>query len=160
MKIVIALLFALFVLPAYGEALPANSADPGAPPNPAFEQRMLKLSEELRCLVCQNQSLADSGSGLADDLRREIRSMMAQGKTDKEIVDFLVQRYGDFVRYRPPVKATTVLLWFGPFALLAVGGIALTRQLKQRKKAIVDTPLTKEERARVNAALHPTGDKA
>lgn len=158
MKAVIALLLALLALPAYSDALPAYS-EGGAPVNPAVEQRLMKLSEELRCLVCQNQSLADSGAGLAEDLRREIRSMIVQGKTDKEIVDFLVQRYGDFVRYRPPVKSTTVLLWFGPFALLGIGGIALYRRLKQRRQEIVDTPLTKEERARVNAALNKLGDK-
>lgn len=159
MKAVIVLLLALLTLPAYSEALPATSEETGAPVNPAVEQRLMKLSEELRCLVCQNQSLADSGAGLAEDLRREIRSMIVQGKTDKEIVDFLVQRYGDFVRYRPPVKATTVLLWFGPFALLGLGAIALYRRLKQRRQEIVDTPLTKEERARVNAALNKLGDK-
>lgn len=159
MKAVMALLLALLAHPAYSEAPPANSAETGAPVNPAVEQRLMKLSEELRCLVCQNQSLADSGAGLAEDLRREIRSMIVQGKTDKEIVDFLVQRYGDFVRYRPPVKATTVLLWFGPFALLGIGAIALYRRLKQRRQEIVDTPLTKEERARVNAALNKLGDK-
>lgn len=160
MKAHIVLLLALFTLPAYSEALPANSEELGAPVNAAVEQRMLKLSEELRCLVCQNQSLADSGSGLAEDLRREIRTMIAQGKTDKEIVDFLVQRYGDFVRYRPPVKATTVLLWFGPFALLGIGGMALYRRLQQRRQEIVDTPLTKEERSRLNAMLNKNGDKA
>lgn len=160
MKAHIVLLLALFTLPAHSEALPANSEELGAPVNAAAEQRMLKLSEELRCLVCQNQSLADSGSGLAEDLRREIRTMIAQGKTDKEIVDFLVQRYGDFVRYRPPVKATTVLLWFGPFALLGIGGMALYRRLQQRRQEIVDTPLTKEERSRLNAMLNKNGDKA
>lgn len=153
MKRLIALWLVLFSLPSY-------SQDIAPPANAAVEQRMIKLSEELRCLVCQNQSLADSNSGLAEDLRREIRVMIVDGKKDKEIVDFMVQRYGDFVLYRPPVKPTTILLWFGPFALLGIGGIALYLRLKRRSQEIVDTPLTKEERARVNAALHKNGDKA
>ena len=154
MNRLIALLLVLFSLPSY-------SQDIAPPANAAVEQRMIKLSEELRCLVCQNQSLADSNSGLAGDLRREIRVMIVEGKKDKEIVDFMVQRYGDFVLYRPPVKSTTVLLWFGPFALLVIGGIALYLRLKRRRQEIVDTPLTKEERARVNAALNANaGDRA
>ena len=154
MNRLIALLLVLF-------SLPTHSQDLAPPANAAVEQRMIKLSEELRCLVCQNQSLADSNSGLAGDLRREIRVMIVDGKKDKEIVDFMVQRYGDFVLYRPPVKSTTVLLWFGPFALLAIGAIALYLQLKRRRQEIVDTPLTKEERARVNAALNANaGDHA
>ena len=154
MKHLIALLLVVFTLPSYSEEI--------APPaNAAVEQRMIKLSEELRCLVCQNQSLADSNAGLAVDLRREIRVMIGEGKQDKEIVDFLVQRYGDFVLYRPPVKSTTALLWFGPFVLLLVGAMALYLQLKRRRKEIVDTPLTKEERARVNAVLNAkAGDHA
>lgn len=124
-----------------------------APPAALVEQRMAKLSEELRCLVCQNQSLADSQSGLADDLRREIRSMVVDGKNDKEIVDFLVQRYGDFVRYRPAVKASTLLLWFGPFALLAVAGLAFYIRLRRRLRTIADTPLTDDERMHLQAVL-------
>ena len=154
MKHLIALLLVMFVLPSYSEEI-------ASPPNAAVEQRLVKLSEELRCLVCQNQSLADSNAGLAVDLRREIRVMISEGKQDKEIVDFLVQRYGDFVLYRPPVKSTTALLWFGPFVLLVIGAIALYLQLKRRRKEIVDTPLTKEERARVNAVLNAkAGDHA
>lgn len=145
-------LLLLLMSPAYGE-------DVNTPVDVAVEKRMLKLSEELRCLVCQNQSLADSESGLAGDLRREIRTMIVQGKNDKEIVDFLVQRYGDFVRYRPPVKSTTVLLWFGPFALLAVAGTALYLRVKRRKRQLVDAPLTNEERARVSAVLNEHAGK-
>lgn len=95
--------------------------------NPEVEVRMHRLGEDLRCLVCQNQSLADSHSGLAEDLRREMREQMAAGKSDREIVDFMVARYGDFVRYRPPFKATTLLLWLGPFALLLVAAVMLIR---------------------------------
>lgn len=154
MKGLIAFLLVMFALPSYSE-------DIAPPANAAVEQRLIKLSEELRCLVCQNQSLADSNAGLAVDLRREIRVMIVEGKKDKEIVDFLVQRYGDFVLYRPPVKSTTALLWFGPFVLLLIGAIALYLQLKRRRREIVDTPLTQEERARVNAALNTNaGDHA
>ena len=154
MKRLLAFLLVMFALPSYSE-------DIAPPANAAVEQRLIKLSEELRCLVCQNQSLADSNAGLAQDLRREIRVMIVEGKKDKEIVDFLVQRYGDFVLYRPPVKSTTALLWFGPFVLLLIGAIALYLQLKRRRREIVDTPLTQEERVRVNAALNTNaGDHA
>jgi len=89
----------------------------------AFDTRLKKLEEELRCLVCQNQSLADSSAPLAEDLRREVRQLAVAGKSDDEIKQYLVARYGDFVLYRPPVKSTTWLLWFGPFVLLAAGGV-------------------------------------
>jgi cytochrome c-type biogenesis protein CcmH/NrfF len=88
------------------------------------EKRLQKLSEELRCLVCQNQTIADSNAELAQDLRREVRGMIKDGKTDKEIVDFMVVRYGDFVLYRPPVKGITLLLWGGPIALMLLGFFA------------------------------------
>ena len=105
-------------------AAPAAAA-PGAAVAPAdYEKRLKKLSEELRCLVCQNQTLADSSAGLAQDLRRQVEDLMAQGKTDDQIKTFLVERYGDFVLYRPPMQSNTVFLWVGPFALLLVGGIA------------------------------------
>ena len=91
--------------------------------DPALDVRLKKLEEELRCLVCQNQSLADSTAPLAEDLRREVRQLAVAGKSDDEIKQFLVARYGDFVLYRPPVKRTTWLLWFGPFVLLAAGGV-------------------------------------
>ncbi|MEP7329487.1 MAG: cytochrome c-type biogenesis protein [Betaproteobacteria bacterium] len=94
-----------------------------APPDPALDARLKKLDDELRCLVCQNQSLADSSAPLAQDLRREVRSLADAGKSDAEIKAFLVARYGDFVLYKPPVKSTTWLLWFGPFILLAGGAV-------------------------------------
>jgi cytochrome c-type biogenesis protein CcmH len=92
-----------------------------AQPNAALDARLKKLEEELRCLVCQNQSLADSNAPLAEDLRREVRALAVAGKSDGEIKQFLVARYGDFVLYDPPVKRITWLLWFGPFVLLAIG---------------------------------------
>ena len=99
--------------------------------DPVIEARLKAMSSELRCLVCQNTTLADSSAPLAEDLRKEIRVQMHAGKSDQEVVDYLVARYGDFVRYRPPVNNETALLWFGPFALLLIGGFVLFRVLKK-----------------------------
>jgi len=123
--------------------------------DPVVEERLAKLSQELRCLQCQNQTLADSPSDIAADLRREIREQIKAGKTDKEIVAFLTQRYGDFILYRPRVMPTTYLLWFGPFLLLIVGLIVLFRYVKQRRDAITEKPLTAEERRRAEEMLRP-----
>ncbi|HJV60158.1 MAG TPA: cytochrome c-type biogenesis protein [Albitalea sp.] len=109
----------------------------------AVEARLVGIAEDLRCLVCQNESLAGSRADLAEDLRREIRSLIRQGKTDQEVIDFLVSRYGDFVRYRPPFKPTTWLLWGGPFVFLVAGLGALTMFLRRRPRQ--DTPLSPEE---------------
>lgn len=100
--------------------------------DPVIEARLKAMSQELRCLVCQNQTLADSSAPLAEDLRKEIRVLMHEGKSDKEVVDYLVARYGDFVRYRPPVNNETALLWFGPFLLLIIGGFVLYKVLKKQ----------------------------
>ncbi len=105
----------------------------------ALDARLKKLEEELRCLVCQNQSLADSSAGLAEDLRREVRALAVSGKSDAEIKDFLVARYGDFVLYDPPVKRSTWLLWFGPFVLLA-GGVGAWWAIARRRKGVDDAP--------------------
>lgn len=99
--------------------------------DPALEARLKTMSQELRCLVCQNSTLADSDAPLAEDLRKEIRGQMRAGKSDAEIVDYLVARYGDFVRYRPPVNSNTALLWFGPFLILLIGGFVMFRALKK-----------------------------
>lgn len=107
-----------------GEAMPLAE-------DPALEARLKAMSHELRCLVCQNSTLADSSAPLAEDLRKEIRAQMRAGKSDKEVVNYLVARYGDFVRYRPPVNNSTALLWFGPFLLLIIGGFVLYRVLKK-----------------------------
>jgi cytochrome c-type biogenesis protein CcmH len=92
--------------------------------DPALDRRVERVTAELRCLVCQNQTIADSHAELALMLKRQVRDMLAHGASDQQAVDFMVQRYGDFVLYRPPVKAATWLLWFGPFGLL-LGGLAL-----------------------------------
>lgn len=121
--------------------------------DPAIEKRLHNLSLELRCLVCQNETLADSRADLAVDLRNQIREQMKAGKTDKEIIAYLTQRYGDFVLYSPPVRPTTYLLWFGPFVFL-LGGLAfLFRYVKQRRALIVDHPLSIEERHRAQELL-------
>ncbi len=117
-------------------------------------ERYKRLIYELRCLVCQNQNLADSDADLAADLRREVHRMILAGKSDKDVIDFMVARYGDFVLYRPPLKATTVLLWVGPF-VLAVGGLMiLLIQLRRRQaERAATTPLSDEERARLQSLL-------
>jgi cytochrome c-type biogenesis protein CcmH len=114
-------------------ALAANATKMDAPsPDAAFDLRIKKLETELRCLVCQNQTLADSNADLADDLRREVRALAQAGKSDDEIKAYLVARYGDFVLYSPPVKSTTWLLWGGPFALLFGGAIVWWTVLQRR----------------------------
>jgi cytochrome c-type biogenesis protein CcmH len=100
--------------------------------NAALERRVTDLAHELRCLVCQNQTLADSNAPLAVDLRNQIREQLAAGKSERDVVDFMVARYGDFVLYRPPLKASTVLLWVGPFAFLIIGFFVLARFLRRR----------------------------
>ena len=101
--------------------------------DPELEKRVMALAEELRCLVCQNQTLADSHAALAIDLKNRIRELLREGKTEREVLDFMVQRYGDFVLYRPPLRATTALLWAGPFILLALGVTGWIAWLRRRK---------------------------
>ncbi|MDP2168907.1 MAG: cytochrome c-type biogenesis protein CcmH [Rhodocyclaceae bacterium] len=121
--------------------------------DPVVEQRLIHISEELRCLVCQNESLAGSQAELAQDLRREVRDLIKQGNSDQQIKDFLVSRYGDFVLYRPQLKPTTWLLWGGPFVLLIVGLAVLVSYLRRRSKLIVEAPLSEEDRKRAEILL-------
>jgi cytochrome c-type biogenesis protein CcmH len=121
--------------------------------NPQVEARLKTLAVELRCLVCQNQTLADSNAPLAEDLRREVREMITKGMSDRDIIDFLVQRYGDFVLYRPPWKATTTLLWLGPFLLLIAGATTLVFALRRRQKKLADVTLSEAEHNRVAELL-------
>jgi cytochrome c-type biogenesis protein CcmH len=123
------------------------------PPDPAVEQRLANLSQELRCLVCQNETLADSRADLAEDLRREIREQIRAGKSDQEIISFLTQRYGEFILYRPPVKPKTYLLWFGPFVLLLVGLAILFRYVKRRRNLIPEQPLSNADHRRAQELL-------
>ena len=127
--------------------------------DPVIEQRLANLSRELRCLQCQNQTLADSPAGLAADLRREIREQMKAGKSDQEIIAFLTQRYGDFILYKPRVTYTTYLLWFGPFILLLAGLYVLFRYIKQRRDIIPERPLTADERRRAEELLASASGK-
>jgi len=124
----------------------AKEAAPAAD-DPALEKRVLDLSVELRCLVCQNQTLADSNAPLAVDLRNQIREQLRGGASERDVIDFLVVRYGDFVLYRPPLKATTVALWGGPFLFLALGFILLFRRIARRRSAAPELSAAERERA-------------
>jgi cytochrome c-type biogenesis protein CcmH len=126
--------------------------------DPVLEKRMIGLAENLRCLVCQNESLASSRSDLAKDLRQEVRDQMKKGLSDKEIIDYLVSRYGDFVLFDPPMKSYTLLLWYGPFALLLIGLAGLVIQLRKRKKTIPESQLSPEEAQRAAALLNTPKD--
>jgi len=139
--------FAAFAMPAAHAREAAPLAD-----DQAVEQRLVGIAEELRCLVCQNESLAGSRAPLAEDLRRQIRELIRAGKTDPEILDYLVSRYGDFVRYRPPMKPTTWLLWLGPFVLLAAGLATLVTHLR-RRNGPAPGPLSDDDRSRAIALL-------
>jgi len=134
-------------------ALQAREAAPLAA-DEATEKRLVAISSELRCLVCQNESLSGSNAELANDLRREIRSLIRDGRSDAEIMEFMVSRYGDFVRYRPPLKGTTLLLWFGPGVLFVAGLGALLIYLRRRERALGDRPLSADETHRAEALLH------
>ncbi|MDX1594169.1 MAG: cytochrome c-type biogenesis protein [Gammaproteobacteria bacterium] len=127
--------------------------------SPEEEARFKELSGQLRCLVCQNQSIGDSNAELAQDLRREVYEMIKAGRTNEEIITFLVDRYGDFVLYKPPMTATTALLWAGPFLLIAVGLFFLIRFIRTRVAATgaTEVELSAEERARADALLETSG---
>jgi len=145
----VTLLFALVVL----APVPVRAAD--AVPtemDPVKAARAVKLAEKLRCLVCQNQSIADSNAELANDLRGQIREQIAAGRSDDEIVTYMVNRYGDFVLYQPPFKPTTLLLWAGP-ALLLVGGAFLLARNLRRRQATADVALTDDEKAQAERLL-------
>ena len=145
-------LYFVIVLLIPGLAVAAYDASPLAE-NPQVEARLKTLAVELRCLVCQNQTLADSNAPLAEDLRREVREMIVKDMSDKEIIDFLVTRYGDFVLYRPPLKATTTLLWVGPFLLLIGGATALVFALRRRQKKLAEVSISEAEHNRVAQLL-------
>ena len=121
--------------------------------DPIEEARLVHISQELRCLVCQNESLSSSRAELADDLRREVRDLIRANKSDQEIKDFLVSRYGDFVLYRPEVKPLTWVLWLGPCVVLLIAGIFLLVYLRQRRATVQPQVLSDNERARVEQLL-------
>ncbi len=130
-----------------GEALPTSD-------DVVLEKRVMEVSQELRCLVCQNQTIADSHAELAIDLRNQVRDKLRQGMSEREIVDYMVARYGDFVLYRPLVKSSTWLLWFGPFLLLGLAFGVLVVKLRQRRRAMQQAPkLSADEHARAESLL-------
>jgi cytochrome c-type biogenesis protein CcmH len=149
-KLIVLLVSLLLSVP-----LSAKEAAPLAE-DPAVEKRLVNIAEELRCLVCQNESLAGSQADLAKDLREEVRGLIKSGKSDEEVKDFLVSRYGDFVLYRPQVKPVTYALWAGPFILLLVGIVALVGFLRKRSKQVEqleERPLSDADKKRAEALL-------
>jgi cytochrome c-type biogenesis protein CcmH len=145
----LSLLLALLAPP-----VPSAAEEGPAAGDPALERRTMDIAARLRCLVCQNQTIADSSAGLAVDLRNQIREQLAAGAGEAQILDYMVQRYGDFVLYRPPFRAATALLWLGPFVLLA-GGLALLYRLLARRRSQAAPELTPAERERARALLGP-----
>jgi cytochrome c-type biogenesis protein CcmH len=155
--------------PALAQSAAGSSATTAAPASPStgvaqptlndpvLAKREYELSLQLRCLVCQNQSVAESRAGIAVDLRNQVREQVAAGKSDREIIDFMTIRYGDFVLYKPPVKGTTLLLWFGPLLLLVTGALVAWRILRARRSAPARPALTDAERARAAALLGGEG---
>jgi len=128
--------------------------------DPVAEKRAVTLEQQLRCLVCQNETIAASQADLAKDLRKEIREQIKAGRTDDQIKQYLVDRYGDFVLYDPPLKGTTVLLWGGPFALLLGGIIALLVYVRRRRGRVEQSVLSDEQRAKAQALLRANEDRA
>ncbi len=125
----------------------------GQEATPEQEEHVKAISMNLRCLVCQNQTIAESNADLAKDLRNQVKQMVVSGASDKEIVRYMVERYGDFVLYKPPVKPVTYLLWAGPFILLVLGMFVLARTLARRNKTVAGTALSEAERRRLEALL-------
>jgi cytochrome c-type biogenesis protein CcmH len=125
--------------------------------DPALESQVMRIADELRCLVCQNETIAASQAELAIDLRRQIRSKLQQGESPTHILDFMVQRYGEFVRYRPALNATTALLWIGPFALLVVAGLVLALTVRRQRGAAGQDALDEEESRQLAELLRRAG---
>ena len=148
MRKLLALLFGL----VFAGSVLAKEAPP-AVPDPALEKRVMALADELRCLVCQNQTIADSHADLAIDLKNQIREKLKAGMSEAQILEFMVARYGDFVLYRPPVKATTVPLWFGPFALLFAALAGMFYYILRRRRSAAPQVLSQAEQERVQALL-------
>lgn len=157
-SVILALIFSVL-------SMPVSAVEPGEMlKDTALEARARELSKEIRCLVCQNQSIDDSNAGLAKDLRVILRERLVAGDSDSEIKTFLVERYGDFVLLKPPVKAETLFLWYGPFAIAVLGGIGVAVFLLRRRDGggneAVPTPLSDDERKRIDALLSEQDRKA
>ena len=133
-----------------GVGLAQSNTAPSVSDNPALEKKVLEVSNELRCLVCQNQTIADSNADLAVDLKNQVRQQLSEGRSKQEILKYMAERYGDFVLYKPPFNAATVMLWVGPFLLMLLGLILLVRQIKQRKQELAQETFSTQdiERAR------------
>ena len=156
-KIGLLILLVSFLM-AFATLTVAKEATPLAM-DPELEKKVNKISSELRCLVCQNQTIADSHAELAIDLKNQVRGMVKSGQTQDQIVDYMVQRYGDFVRYRPAFKTTTMFLWLGPFLLLLIGLTVLVINLRKRSVLVKDDgSLSSEENEKLKALLE--SDKA
>jgi cytochrome c-type biogenesis protein CcmH len=138
--------------------VPADSKAAPLSADPALEARVLKIAEELRCLVCQNETIAASQADLAKDLRQQIREQLREGRTQAQILEFMSQRYGDFVLYRPPLQLSTLLLWGGPFVLLLLGAIVLVMHIRRRDPQAEPAPLTPAELQRAQRLLDDAGD--
>jgi cytochrome c-type biogenesis protein CcmH len=159
MRVVLTTLLLAWALGPGGVAAQAPAESRAAPlsADPAREARVLKIAEELRCLVCQNETIAASQADLAKDLRQQIREQLTQGRTQAEILDFMAQRYGDFVLYRPPLKFSTVLLWAGPFVLLLVAAVVLLMSIRRRDPLTEAAPLSPAELQRAQRLLDDAG---
>ena len=131
-----------------GEALPLAE-------DPVLEAKVMRLAEELRCLVCQNQTIADSHAGLAIDLKNQIREQLRAGRSDAQVLAYMVERYGDFVLYRPPLKASTAVLWIGPFVLLGLGAAAAVLIVRRRRAGAAAPTEAQRERAAAWLAHDP-----
>ena len=150
MKIFLAALALCLSFTLQAKVAPNTSADP------ALEARMMVIAEELRCLVCQNETIAASHADLAVDLKNQIRIKLTQGQSQKQILDFMVDRYGDFVLYRPPLKTTTVLLWLGPFTLLAIAVLTFALNVRRRRRSVQPAALSDADAAKARALLAGT----
>ena len=140
---------ALFTLPGFAKEATSLAQDP------VLEKRVDAVSSELRCLVCQNQTIADSHAELAIDLKNQVRDMLRSGNSNEEVVNYMVERYGDFVRYKPPMKPTTYFLWFGPGLLILIGLSVLFITLRKRRQRVLDAaPLTAEDAKKIDDLLH------
>jgi cytochrome c-type biogenesis protein CcmH len=146
-NICLTVLMLCFSLAVQAKVAPNISADP------ALEARMMVIAEELRCLVCQNETIAASHADLAVDLKNQIRIKLNEGQSQKQILDFMVERYGDFVLYRPPLKTTTVLLWLGPFVLLGIAALMLVLNVRRRRRVAQPAALNDTDAAKARALL-------
>ena len=151
MRIVIALCALMASFASYAGEAVLNT-------DPLIEDRFKAITSELRCQKCQNRTIYDSKAGLADDLKRQVRDQIREGKSDQEIIDYMVARYGEFIRYRPEMSVQNMLLWVGPFILFFVGFWVLFVQLRKRRALIQDEPLSDEDEKRVHAIINKSGE--